>query len=166
MCNRHSFILTKSGKVFWGLGITDSHTQIREFAGLHANDDTVNAYEWQPPKGWPDADWNLGLTKDSVVFETKSSHENAIERHLKKMYPTMDEWNTPDSFYRISRDDFIRYGWTEIEDGQTVTPNKGDRPTAEHRLFQPANLTCRVQPYCWNGTNYPVLPPQSMSLSR
>ena len=98
MCQRHSFILTRAGKVHDGYGVTDSHTVIRELAGLHANDDTVNAYEWQPPKGWPDADWNLGLTKDTVVFETKSSHESAIERHIKALYPTMEAWNSGDKY--------------------------------------------------------------------
>ena len=127
MCTRHSFILTKAGKVFWGLGVTDSHTSIRELCGLSANDDTVNAYEWQPPPGWPDADWNLGLTKDSEVFETKSSHEAAMERHIKKLYPTMAAWNTPDSLHKISRDELLHYGWIEIQDGQTVSPHKGDR---------------------------------------
>src|ERR1017187_211989 len=98
MCQRHSFILTRTGKVHDGYGVTDSHTVIRELAGLHANDDTVNAYEWQPPKGWPDVDWNLGLTKDLVVFETKSSHESAIERHILALYPSMDAWNAGDKY--------------------------------------------------------------------
>ena len=98
MCQRHSFILTRAGKVHDGYGVTDSHTVMRELAGLHANDDTVNAYEWQPPTGWPDADWNLGLTKDLVVFETKSSHESAIERHIKALYPTMEAWDEGDKF--------------------------------------------------------------------
>jgi hypothetical protein len=98
MCNRHSFILTRAGKVHDGYGVTDSHTVIRELAGLSANDDTVNAYEWQPPKGWPDADYNLGLTKDFVVFETKSSHESAIERHIKALYQTIEAWNEGDKF--------------------------------------------------------------------
>ena len=98
MCHRHSFILTRAGKVHDGYGITDSHTFIREIAGLSANDDTVNAYEWQPPNGWPDTDYNLGLTKDMTVFETKSSHESAIERHLKALYPTMEAWKAGDKF--------------------------------------------------------------------
>ena len=98
MCKRHSFILTRSGKVLDGYGVTDSHTQIREIHGLKHTDDTINAYEWQPPQGWPDADYNLGLTKDNIVFETKSSHESAIERHLKLLYPTMADWNDGDKF--------------------------------------------------------------------
>ena len=96
MCQRHSFLLTRSGKILDGFGVTDSHTGIRELHGLKNTDDTVNAYEWQPPKGWPDADWNLGLTKDLEVFETKSSHEAAMERHVKNLYPTMTEWDAGD----------------------------------------------------------------------
>ncbi|CAB4187185.1 hypothetical protein UFOVP1155_1, partial [uncultured Caudovirales phage] len=94
MCTRHSFIVTRAGKVWDGFGVTDSHTTIREFAGLHANDDTVNAYEWQPPKGWPDADWEKGLTKDTEVFFPKNSHLSAMGRHIKAMYPSMTEWDS------------------------------------------------------------------------
>jgi len=97
MCERHSFILTRSGKVYDGYGITDSHTTIREWAGMSVNDDTVNAYEWHPPTGWPDADWHLGLTKDIEVFVTKASHELTIERHLRGLYPSMAEWDNGDS---------------------------------------------------------------------
>ena len=80
MCTEFSLILTRAGKVLDGMGITESHTVIRELHGLKNTDDSVNAYEWQPPEGWPNADWNLGLTKDHEVFETKSSHEAAMER--------------------------------------------------------------------------------------
>ena len=150
MCNRHSFIVTKAGKLFWGLGITDSHTSIRELCGLSANDDTVNAYEWQPPKGWPDADWNIGLVKDNEVFETKSSHESAMEKHIKKLYPSMDAWNTPDHLYQISRDEFLRYGWTELEDGQTVSPQKGDRFFAFGGTI---TVTGQTGGDCWSNDN-------------
>ena len=96
MCNRHSFILTRAGKVLDGIGITDSHTEIRELHGLKNTDDTVNAYEWQPPKGWPDSDWEDGLTKDTEVFELKSSHLKAMGNHVKKLYPSMAEWEAGD----------------------------------------------------------------------
>src|SRR5574340_461494 len=96
MCERHSFILTRAGKVHDGYGVTDSHTTIRELAGLKHSDDTVNAYEWQPPKGWPEADWFDGLTKDTEVFELKSSHLGAMERHVKKLYPTRKAWDAGD----------------------------------------------------------------------
>ena len=96
MCGRHSFIVTRAGKVFHGLGLTDSHTTIREFAGLSSEDDSVNSYEWQPPDGWPDADWMDGLTKDTEVWEPKKKHLLAMEGHIRRLYPSMDEWNTPD----------------------------------------------------------------------
>ena len=96
MCTRHSFIVTRAGKVFDGFGMTHSHTTIREIAGLSAENDTVNAYEWQPPKGWPNAEWHDGLTKDTEVFELKSRHLSAMERHVRSIYPTMAEWNAPD----------------------------------------------------------------------
>lgn len=102
MCTRHSFILTRAGKVLDGCGLTDSHTEIRELHGLKNTDDTVNAYEWQPPAGWPEADWESGLTKDTEVFVPKSSHLDAIGRHVKKLYPTMTEWEAGDKLRALT----------------------------------------------------------------
>ena len=97
MCKRHSFIITRNAVVHHGYGITDSHTTILDLAGLSINDDTANAYEWQPPAGWPDASFELGLTKDSESFELKQSHLDAMRVHIHETYPTMTEWNTPDA---------------------------------------------------------------------
>lgn len=97
MCKRHSFILTRAGKVLDGLGLTDSHTEIRELHGLHHTNDSVNAYEWQPPPGWPETDWSEGLTKDTEVFVPKSSHLAAMERHLQTLYPTRAAWDVGDT---------------------------------------------------------------------
>jgi hypothetical protein len=97
MCKRHSFILTRAGKVHFGHGISDHHTVIREIAGMTAENDSVNSYEWQPPKGWPNADWLDGLTKDTEVFEPKKRHLSAMESHVRRTYPDMDSWNTPDA---------------------------------------------------------------------
>jgi len=144
MCKRHSFILTRSGKVCDGFGITDSHTEIREFHGLHANNDSVNAYEWQPPKGWPDADWNLGLTKDSEVFQTKSSHEDAMERHVRAIYPTMAAWDADDK-PRVTGDVLRAAGWTELM-------TDGDQPIRSGRSFvSSATLNASAQSGgdCW-----------------
>ena len=96
MCNRHSFCVTRTRKILHGFGITDSHTTIRELNGLAAENDSVNAYEWQPPKGWPDADWNDGLTTDVGVFTPKKSHFQAMEKHIRKWYPNMATWEKPD----------------------------------------------------------------------
>ena len=96
MCERHSFILTRSGQVHDGFGITDSHTTILDWAGLGANYDKANAYEWQQPKGWPEAAWEYGLTKDNEVFVPKSSHLAAIGAHIKKIYPDAQTWEAGD----------------------------------------------------------------------
>ena len=103
MCERHSFILTRAGKVLHGLGITDSHTEIRELHGLHHTNDKVNAYEWQPPKGWPETDWTAGLKKDNEVFVPKSSHLQAMERHVKKLYPDLATWEAGDQPQPLSK---------------------------------------------------------------
>ena len=92
MCKFSSFIVTRSGKIHHGFGITDSHTTIKEWAGLGANDDTTNAYEWQAPKEWPNVNWEDGLTKDLIVFEEKKSHLDAMGRYLKKRFPTMESF--------------------------------------------------------------------------
>ena len=115
MCNRHSFIVTRSGKVFDGLGLTDSHTTIRELACLSPEDDTVNAYEWQPPTGWPDADWATGLVKDVEVFDIKAKHLNAMRHHIMSLYPTMEVWKYPDKIHGTWND-----AVTEIKGGLTV----------------------------------------------
>ena len=100
MCSRHSFIVTRAGKVHDGFGLTDSHAVIRENAGVGVNDSATYAFEWQPPAGWPDADFNAGLTQDTAPiphWELKATHTRAIEHHLRSRYPTMDEWNKPDA---------------------------------------------------------------------
>ena len=128
MCRRHSFILTRAGKVHDGLGLTDSHTTIRELAGLDTNDSTTYAFEWQPPAGWPDADFNAGLTQDTApipAWEMKKKHLSAIERHLKKLYPSMDVWNAPDATPTSA--DLKALGWRLLVDGESVTLGRGDR---------------------------------------
>jgi hypothetical protein len=152
LCTRHSFIVTRAGKVFDGLGITDSHTVIRELCGLHANDDTVNAYEWQPPKGWPKSDWEDGLTKDTEVFELKSSHLSAMKRHIKNTYPNMDAWNTPDHFRIIAPDDLRARGWIDVDgfSEDSLSPKKGDY------LFSTEGtqtVSGQTGGYCWAFNN-------------
>jgi len=100
MCNRHSFIVTKAGKIHHGLGVTDSHTTIREISGLGANDSSSYAFEWQPPKGWPAADVLDGLTKDAEpvpVWDLKKKHTLAIVNHIKSLYPDMNTWEQADA---------------------------------------------------------------------
>ena len=104
MCHRHSFILTRAGKIHDGLGLTDSHTTIRELAGLGANDSTTYAFEWQPPEGWPDADYSTGLTQDTSpipVWDIKTKHTTAIESHIRRKYPDMAAWNQPDEISNV-----------------------------------------------------------------
>lgn len=98
MCKRHSFCLTTAGKVLDGCGLTESHTAIMDMHQLAAPEhDTCNLYEWQPPVGWPDANYATGLTVDKATFETRQRHEDAIARHLTRLYPTADSWTTPDA---------------------------------------------------------------------
>lgn len=97
MCERHSFCLTRNARVIDGLGLTDSHTEIMSMHGLTVDQqDRCNLYEWYPTVGWPDASYAYGLTVDRSVFETKTSHELAIERHLRRVYPTAQTWLEPD----------------------------------------------------------------------
>jgi ribosomal protein S30 len=99
MCHRHSFIVTRSGKIHHGFGLTDSHTTIRLLAGLRHDDSSTYAFEWQPPKGWPNADWHDGLTQDTAPIPTwdlKASHLKAMERHVRASYPDIATWEAPD----------------------------------------------------------------------
>ena len=98
MCNRHSFSVTRAGKVLHGYGVTDSHTTIHELSGLSSEHDKANQYEWQPPDGWPDVDWSAGLTVDREAFPPKKKHLIAMEAHVREWYPDVAAWETPDSF--------------------------------------------------------------------
>ena len=121
MCKDHSFIVTRSRRVFDGCGLTDSHTTIRELAGLSPEDDTVNSYEWQPPAGWPDADFWAGITVDTEVFSLKKSHLVAIEKHLRKLYPDMAAWNAGHKIHDFPSGIKIIKGEIVVPAGQTLT---------------------------------------------
>jgi hypothetical protein len=97
MCNRHSFCLTRAGKILDGCGLAESHTTIMQMHGLSAKEhDTCNLYEWQPPTGWPVANYAEGLRVDKSTFTTTARNESAIERHLRSRYPTANAWKTSD----------------------------------------------------------------------
>ena len=128
MCKRRSFIVTRAGNVHDGLGLTDSHTDIREFAGLPTDDSTTYAFEWQPPKGWPDADFNAGLTQDTAPiphWEMKAKHLGAIERYLRETYPDRAAWDVGDQ--PATADTLRRAGWRLLSDGESVSLSGGDR---------------------------------------
>ena len=95
MCERHSFCVLPDGTVLHGYGLTNSHRMILALAGVTKDGQEANAYEWQPPEGWPNADWRKTLTKDLIMFDHESVAP-AIEAHLREWYPTMAEWEAPD----------------------------------------------------------------------
>ena len=112
MCNRHSFAVTKDGKVIDGCGLTDSHTRMLDMAGLTAKEhDAVNLYEWQPPKDWPRSSWLHGLTVDKQAFEPKSSHDKTARAHLLALYPTKAAWDAGDT---------IRWDYLDLPDVERV----------------------------------------------
>jgi hypothetical protein len=94
MCKRHSFLLSRTGQVFDAHGITESHSEIASAHGI--DQDKMNAYEWQPPKDWPESSYAEGLTKDHLVFDEKASHLKSIESHVRSLYPDMAAWDSPD----------------------------------------------------------------------
>ena len=98
MCKEFSFLVTRDGRILDGFGLTDSHSTIREIHGLGANDDTTNAYEWQPPKGWPEADFIDGLVEDAEVFDLQSSHLTNMEHHVRSRYPDLPAWKAHGTF--------------------------------------------------------------------
>ena len=114
MCQRHSFLLDKEGRVYDGGGLTHSHTEIATMHGLTAEQsDALNAYEWQPPADWPKSSWLSGLTVDRQNFEPKSSHDKAMKAYLLGRFPTQDAWDAPESI-------------DPSLDGQTVTLASGE----------------------------------------
>lgn len=164
MCQRHSFILTPAGQVLDGIGMTDSHTTIRELHGLHHTNDKVNAYEWQPPAGWPETNWLDGLTKDTEVFTLKSSHLDAMERHVKTLYPTMAEWDAGDkvrdltpaeraaAVLLLQSSEFVTVPETTLPNGQVVPAFR----VAKYAMARGANAipisVADVKP--WADINY------------
>ena len=112
MCNRHSFCLTPAGQVIDGFGLTESHTTIMYMHGIEAaRQDTCNLYEWQPPQGWPETSWHVGLTVDKSAFATKQRAENTLRRHVHLLYPDMKAWQAPDP---------IRWGELSLPDAGRV----------------------------------------------
>lgn len=95
MCERHSFIVTRAGKVLDGYGITDSHTTICAVHGV--DEDQVCKYEWRPQPDWPNCSALDGIVKDSITFVEKAKHLNAIESHIKALYPDMAAWDAGDA---------------------------------------------------------------------
>ena len=151
MCKRHSFLLNRAGKVLDGFGITDSHTEIRELHGLKNTDDSVNAYEWQPPKGWPETDWHLGLTKDHEVFTTKASHEKAMERHIRATYPDSAAWDAGDK-PRITAEILRAAGWNELLPDGEYSSLAGNNFCTSGKV----NSTGQTGGYCWGIDNATV----------
>ena len=137
MCQRHSFAVTKGGRVIDGHGLTDSHTKMLDMAGLAAKDhDAVNLYEWQPPKDWPKSSWLQGLTVDKQVFKPKSSHDKAARAHLLALYPSMKAWGAGDT---------IRWGELELPDAERV-----------HRAYDLALRAAPIAPVSDADVSYAV----------
>ncbi len=90
MCNKHSFVMTKEGKIFNGGGFVESHSVICNMWGLQQ--DQVNCYEWRPPEPRPSEEWTKGLVKDLLNFEEKGSHVSALERYIEETFPTDEAW--------------------------------------------------------------------------
>jgi len=100
MCRRHSFLLDRNGKVYDGLGLTHSHTEIATLHGFASTDhDKLNAYEWQPPRDWNGDKEQVfaGLTVDRQNFEPKASHDKALVAYLLKKFPSLAVWDAPET---------------------------------------------------------------------
>jgi len=143
MCHRHSFILTRAGKVFDGMGLTDSHTTIRALAGLGTEDSSSYAFEWQPPPNWPDSDVHSGLTQDTAPipsWEMKARHLNAIERHIRNRYPDMEAWNSPDVVC-VPENIETWPGEIHVPQGATLTLPALTKVSGDVRAYQGSTLT-------------------------
>jgi len=130
VCNRHSFCLTRAGKILGGCGLTDSHTEIMLMHGLTVEQqDRCNLYEWQPPENWPEANWADGLTVDKAQFEPKQKATEAMERHVRGLYPDMAAWNAGDRIPDSMHEKTIVLGgkeYTVLTHGLRTGVNAGD----------------------------------------
>lgn len=92
MCEKHSFVQDRQGKIYNGGGFEESHTMI---CAMHNLDrDKVNAYEWQPPEDWPEGDPLSGLMQDRIIFDEKQTHLDKISKYIKNLFPTEEAFDT------------------------------------------------------------------------
>ena len=99
MCNKHSFLVDKNGKVYNGYGILESHTHIAKIHDI--NEDNCNKYEYDPNNTNDKAYGITGLLIDSDVFTANKTVVDAIEKYITTTFPTVESWenysniNTP-----------------------------------------------------------------------
>ena len=110
MCNKHSFVMDRTGKIYNGGGFVESHSVICNMWSLQQ--DQVNCYEWKPPEPWPNEEWTRGLVKDYLTFDEKASHVLALERYIHETFPTKEAWE--------SYKDYALHGHRFQDNGKTV----------------------------------------------
>ena len=99
MCNKHSFLVDKNGKVYNGYGILESHTHIAKIHDI--NEDNCNKYEYNPNNTANKVYGITGLLIDSDVFTANKTVVDAIEKYITTTFPTLEAWtnysniNTP-----------------------------------------------------------------------
>jgi hypothetical protein len=89
MCDKYSFCLDKDGKIHDGYGI-NSHSAICYIHGLE--EDKVCKFEYNPHKDYMYGGIK-GLDNQSAPFEVTNSMVEAIDRHVNRLFPTIQSWD-------------------------------------------------------------------------
>ena len=109
MCNKHSFLSDKQGKIYNGSGIIESHTLIAKINKV--DEDKCNKYEYNPANNSCDCGIK-GLVIDNQAFEVDG---RLVEQYINKYFPdqksfdTYSNINTPvTTLIKLSKDDDYR----------------------------------------------------------
>ena len=98
MCEKHSFIQTKEGKIFNGFGKFESHTTICCINSVREDD--VNKYEYKPGNVF--CEYGIqGLVLDTQAFEPSITDTKAIEKYIREFFPTAEAWKTYENIKEI-----------------------------------------------------------------
>jgi hypothetical protein len=90
MCNKHSFLQDKDGRLFNGFKLTESHTGIAKLHGL--KEDNCNKYEYNPSHENDCTYGIVGLKIDSRVFEPTNNDTKQIVSYIGKYFPNITTW--------------------------------------------------------------------------
>lgn len=82
MCKDASFVQTRDGRIYDGLGLTHSHSAICALHGL--DEDKLNKYEWNPQHG---------LVLDREVFTPGKSHHMKLVSYVNKLKKNWERHN-------------------------------------------------------------------------
>jgi hypothetical protein len=91
MCNKHSFLQDKQGKLYHGYGLIESHTLIAKIHKIQ--EDICNKYEYNPNNTKNNTYEIVGLKIDTLIFEPSLSDTKQIVSYINKYFPAIEQWD-------------------------------------------------------------------------